>query len=341
MSDILKKIEMCGLFTGTNGRRGCTGNCAGCYVGTIEINHSMYQGNEEQVYELMDLLPNLKRVLIFGNPDPSVDPDFCNETARIFQSRNIQVLFISNGVGGIEVVKRIIKGLDTSLIFEFGFSIDALDDKKNSSMRGTRLCLDDTLLSMMYLKNLGINVKTSFTIWPTNMDENWEEYVNFFEVRGINVDHGFGCIQAAQGRINHVPSEKILEIRNEYSHLKLATILANDGEYEDYLSTYVANNKLKCTNLKNITAYFTQGKIKTTYLCTILSSIYPEYLVCIKDLCSISSHAFYEKTVKTGYCPAAKQALGFECVCMHPVCRYYKKTFHASSASLPRASYLA
>lgn len=331
---------MCGLFTGTNGRRGCTGNCVGCYVGTIEENHPMYQGNVEQVYELLELLPNLKRVLLFGNPDPSVDPEFCNVAARIFQSRGIQVLFISNGVGGLKVVKNIINGLDLSSIFEFGFSIDSLDEKINSAMRGKAISLPDVFQSIEYLKGLNINVKTSFTIWPTNMDENWDEYIKFFETRGINVDHGFGCVQAAQGRIKHVPEEKILEIRKKYSDIRLATILANEEEYEEYLSVYVAKNKTKCTNLKNITVFFTPMGIKATYLCTILSTIYPEYLVNICDLDNIKAHAFYENTINTGHCPASKQALGFESTKLHTICRYYKRMFKDSSSNLPRASYL-
>jgi MoaA/NifB/PqqE/SkfB family radical SAM enzyme len=339
MSDILNKIEMCGLFTGTNGRRGCTGNCTGCYVGTIEVNHSMYQGKEEQVYELIDLLPNLKHVLLFGNPDPSVDPNFCNKAARILQSKGIQVLFISNGVGGIDVIKKIIDGLDTSLIFEFGFSIDSLDEKKNSTMRGTKISLPDVFQSMEYLKSMGVNVKTSFTVWPKNMDEDWESYVKFFESRDVNVDHGFGCIQASQGRVTHVPEKELIEMRNKYSGIKLATILANDDEYAEYFSTYVSRNKLKCVNLKNITAYFTQSEIKATYLCTILSTIYPEYLVNVRDLPNIKTHAFYDETIKTGYCPASKEALGFESTNLHPICRYYKK-IHGNSSNLPRASYL-
>jgi len=341
MESVLHSVEMCGLFTGTNGRRGCTGNCAGCYVGTIEEDHPMYQGNIEQTKELLELLPNLKRVLIFGNPDPSVDPEFCNETAKLLQNKGIQVLFISNGVGGVETVKKVIDGLDTSLIFEFGFSIDTLDEKKNSAMRGVKLSLENTLYSMEYLKGLGVKTKTSFTIWPANMDENWSEYVKYFESRGINVDHGFGCIQASQGRVHHVPEEKILEIRKAYTDMKLATILANDKEYETYMSGYVANNKLKCTTLKNITAYFTNGGIKATYLCTILSTIYPKYLVNIRDLHSIIPSEFHEDTIKTGYCPASKQALGFESASLHPVCRYYKQQLADVPSNLPRASYLA
>lgn len=313
---------MCSLFTGTYGRRGCTANCVGCYTGMFEKRYSMYQGNVGQIYELLSVLPNLKRIFIFGNPDPSVDYEFCNVAGRIFQSRDIEVLFVSNGVGGIETVKRIIDGLDTSLIRGFGISIDSLDEKKNSAMKGIHISLDDAFQSIKYLKNLNIDVKIFTTVWPMNEDEDWKEFVEFFETRGIYTVIRFGHVEGVQGRVSHVSERKILEIRGKYEDIRLATILANDEEYENYLSTYVAQKKFRCTNFDNISVFFTDGEIKATYSCPIISHIYPEYLVNIRDL---KLHSFYENLIKNGICPVSGQALGFKSETLHSVCRFYKK----------------
>ena len=320
MNDILTNVEFCSLFTGTNGRRGCTGNCAGCFTGKIAYNHNKYQGHVDQVHELLSILPNLKRVLIFGNPDPTVDPEFCNATAKILQSKGIEVLFTTNGTGTIETVKRIIEGLDLSLVSTFSFSVDSLDEKMNAKIKRTFVSLQNIFESMNYLLNLNICVQTLFTVWPTNQDEDWKAYVDFFESRGVCVGHGVGCIQTAEEKIAHVSEKKLLEMREKYSEVGLATILATDEEYEEYLLTYVHGNRLKCTNYKNLTVYFTEKEIKATYLCTILSSIYPEYLMNISDL---APHKFYENTRKTGICPVAKEAMGFESVNLKPVCRHY------------------
>ena len=322
MNDILRKVESCSLFTGTYGRRGCTGNCIGCYTDMHMEHYPMYQGTVEQVYELLSVLPNLKQVYIFGNPDPSVDPEFCNETAKILQSRGIETLFVSNGVGGVEVVEKIIDGLNSSLIRGFGISIDSLDEKTNSAMRGVKISLQDIFQSIRHLKSLGINVKIFTTIWPTNVDENWKEFVDFFESRGIYTVCRFGHAEGVQGRIAHVPEKKILEIRQNYGEVRLATLLANDEEYEEYLSSYVANKEFRCTTFDNISVYFTEGEIKATYACPILSHVYPEYLVNIHEL---KLHEFYDNLVKTGICPVSKQALGFESETLHSICRFYKK----------------
>jgi len=324
MNGILQGVTSCSLYTGTFGRKGCTGNCLGCYIGDTEFKEdsSVHQGTVDQVHELLSVLPNLKRVFIFGNPDPSVDPKFCNEAARIFQSKGIKVLFVTNGFGGTETIKTLIDGLQPSLISGIAFSIDSLDDKKNSAMKGTRIPLADTLQSMEYVQSMGINTKVYFAIWLQNMDENWKAFVNFFESRGVHVGNGYGSVQAARGRIEHVPEEKILEIQEKYADIRLPTLLANDEDYEEYLSTFVAKNQFKCTNFDHIKVYFTEKALKSTYYCPIIPTIYPKYLVNIRD---IGKHEFHDELIKTGCCPVSKFALGFECKKTRPVCRFYKK----------------
>jgi len=321
MNKILNDVESCSIYTGTYGRKGCTAKCRGCcFAGGLEENR--YQGNIEQIHELISILPNLKKVTIFGNPDPTVDPVFCNEVAKVLQSNGIRVSFLTNGTGGTDVVRTIVDELDPSLIFGFGFSVDSLDDKKTSFLKGTNISLQKTLQKMEYLNGLGIRVVTFFLIWPHNMDDNWQEYTDFFESRGIYVSGGFGSVEATNGRAHHIPEEKILEIRRRYKDTRFPTILADDIEYKEYLSTYVTKNSFKCTNLKKINVYLTEKGIKASFSCPIISTVYPEYFVDIRD---IGFHTFRDDLIKTGYCPVAKQALGFEySSTLHPVCRFHK-----------------
>jgi len=321
MNNILNGVVRCSLYTGTYGRKRCTAKCLGCFVGESETFNSEYQGNTSQVHELMSVLPNLKEAVIMGNPDPSVDTEVCNETAKILQSKCIRVSFLTNGTGDMDIIRKIIDGLDLSLIYGFGFSVDSLDDDKNSILKGKNISLKNTIYNMMLLKDLGIYVVAFFAIWPTNMNDNWQEYTDYFESRGIHVSSSFGSIASAQGRIKHVSEEEILKIRGRYSDVRLATVLANDDEYQEYLSTYVTKNKLQCTSLKKINVYFTGGGLKASYSCPIISAVYPEYLVNIHD---IDFHAFHDNTIKTGYCPVAKEAIGFKSAKLHPICRFHK-----------------
>jgi len=244
---------------------------------------------------------------------------------RMFQLYPLAVFSLdknTNGVGGIEVVKRIIDGLDPALIRGFGISIDSLDEKTNSAMRGVKISLQDVFQSIKYLKSLDIDVRIFTTIWPTNADENWNEFVEFFESRGVYTYLRFGHAEAVQGRISHVPEEKVCEIREKYNDIRIHTLLANDDEYKEYLSTYVATKKFVCTNFSNISVYFTEGEIMATYSCPIISHVYPKYFVNIRDL---KAHEFQDDLIKTGICPVSKQALGFESANLHSICRFYKK----------------
>ena len=336
MSHILTEIQRCSLFTGTYGRKRCTAKCLGCYIGESETYDSKYQGNIAQVHELMSLLPNLEEVVIMGNPDPTVDPDFCNEAAKLFQSKGIRTIFFTNGVGGIEMAKKLTKGLDPTLIRGFAFSVHSLDEEKDSKMKGIKVPLDGIFQSMKYLKGLNINVLASFTIWPINMNDDWTEYFNFFESRGVLIGNGFGSVEAANGRIEHVPKEKILEIRKRHSGARLSTILANEEEYQEYLSTFVAEQKFKCTNLKRVDVCFTEKEIKATYSCSLVGTVYPKYFKNIRDY---NINEFHENTLETGHCPVHKQALGFEIEGLHPVCRFYKRLSKKPLAKNPPLSF--
>ena len=321
MNNLLNNVDTCVLFTGTYGRRGCTANCLGCFVGEYEENSPMYQGTMEQIHELLPLLPNVKRVNIVGNPDPSVDTDFCNAVAKVMQEHGKQISFCTNGVKCDKVINKLIDGLDPSLIHAVVFSVDSLDEEKNSIMRGTKISLQSVFESMKNLRGLNIGVQAFFTVWPMNMDEDWEAYRVFFESRGIYVNGRFGNVESAKGRINHVPLEKILEIRNKYPHVRLSVLLADDNEYKEYLDTFVAKDEFRCTDLKKIKVYLTDKGIKASYWCPIVSTVYPEYF---DDIRNLRLPSFYAELIKTGICPIAKEAFGFECTELHSICRFHK-----------------
>jgi hypothetical protein len=55
MEYLLDNVHMIALYTGSYGRKGCTAKCPGCYMGKYGSNKPMYQGNIEQVYELLSM----------------------------------------------------------------------------------------------------------------------------------------------------------------------------------------------------------------------------------------------------------------------------------------------
>ena len=76
---LLEKVEELTLYTGTYGRRRCTCSCIGCTQESYGRRHKDYQGTLEKINVIVKKLPNLKNAYILGNPDVSVDTEFCNK----------------------------------------------------------------------------------------------------------------------------------------------------------------------------------------------------------------------------------------------------------------------
>lgn len=103
---LLKKVKSLTLYTGTYGRRKCTCSCIGCTQESYGRKHKEYQGNLEQIQKIIEKLPNLEEAYILGNPDVSVDTEFCNLAAKEFIKHGKKVMFSTSGYNGVKVIKN-------------------------------------------------------------------------------------------------------------------------------------------------------------------------------------------------------------------------------------------
>jgi MoaA/NifB/PqqE/SkfB family radical SAM enzyme len=320
MTIVPENIHSITLITGSNGKKGCTSNCLGCYLGKYGEKRPFYQGSMSQVHELISILPNLKRVALFGNPDVSVDSAFCNEVAKVLQEKNIIVYFFTSGVGGISVTKQILNGLNKNNVGRMYFSIDTLDDDKLTKIKGTKASHKNIFSSIEYCNQLGIETGIIATLWSINMDEDLIAFIDFWKSLGVaKVKIHYGSVEAAAGKIDHIPLDKVLGIREKYGHkVRLPYIFATDNEYEIYLSRFVATKEVRCCNFSGeVFVYLEEDGIKWSLNCSIATTIHPEYITDIKELnLPLLSTA--------ALCPVAEYALGYKCHTMYPVCRYYK-----------------
>jgi MoaA/NifB/PqqE/SkfB family radical SAM enzyme len=318
--ELLEKVVSMTLITGSNGRKGCTSKCLGCYLGKYGENRPFYQGTMKQVHELIAMLPNLERVALFGNPDISVDTEFCNKVAKYLQEKGINVYFFTSGVGGFEVTKRVLDGLNPENVKRVYFSIDTLDDDKLSQIKGVKMSHKNILTSIDYCNHLGIQAGIIATLWAINMNEDLIAFSEYWKSKGAaKVKIHYGSVEAAEGRIDHVPMAKVLEIREKYGQsVRLPYIFTTDEQYKTYLSRYVANQEVKCNNFDGeVFFYLEEGGIKWSFNCSIATTVYPEYITDIKD-----QKLPFLSSIKD--CPVAERALGYSCNTMHAVCRYYK-----------------
>jgi MoaA/NifB/PqqE/SkfB family radical SAM enzyme len=320
MKKFLENIHDITLVTGSNGRKGCTSKCLGCYMGKYGEERPFYQGTINQVRELVSILPNLKRVALFGNPDISVDTVFCNQVAKVLQEKNILVYLFTSGAGGMKVTEQVLDGLNKNNVGRLYFSIDTLDDEKLSKIKGIQISHKDIFSSIEYCNQRGIQTGIIATIWAINMDEDLIAFSEYWKSLGVaKVKIHYGSVEAADGRIAHVPMDKVLEIRKKYGHaVRLPYIFTSDEEFVTYLSRDVANKKIRCSDFDGeVFFYLEKDGIKWSFNCSIATTVYPEYITDIKD----KKLPFFPNII---HCPVAEKALGYECNTMHTVCRYYK-----------------
>jgi len=320
MMKLFEDVHDITLITGSNGKKGCTSNCLGCYLGKYGAEKPFYQGTIDQVRELLSMLTNLKRVALFGNPDISVDPVFCNQVAKLLQEKNIVVYLFTSGIGGIKVTEQVLYGLNKKNVGRIYFSIDTLDDDKLSEIKGIQISHKDIFPSIEYCNRLGIQTGIIATLWSINMDEDLIAFVDYWKTHGVaKVKIHYGSLEAADDRIGHVPMDKVLEIRKKYGHtVRLPYIFTDEDGYKTYLSTYAANKEVRCSNFNGeVFVYLEEDGIKWSINCSIATTVYPEYITDIKNL---KLPLFSNVT----HCPVAEKALRYECNTMHPVCRYYK-----------------
>ncbi|CDC06474.1 unknown [Clostridium sp. CAG:343] len=134
---LLKKVKSLTLYTGTYGRRKCTCSCIGCTQESYGRKHKEYQGNLEQIQKIIEKLPNLEEAYILGNPDVSVDTEFCNLAAKEFIKHGKKVMFSTSGYNGVKVIKKLIQEIDPNNIQYISYSIDSLDNEKLQFLKGT------------------------------------------------------------------------------------------------------------------------------------------------------------------------------------------------------------
>lgn len=307
------------LTTGSNGKKGCTSKCKGCYLGVYSSQKPMYQGNIKQIYELVDLLPNLNLVIIMGNPDPSVDTTFCNDTARYLQSRGIEVIFNTSGFGGLATTKKLLQELDPKMVRHMDYSVDSLDSNISKQLKGVEIPLSGIVEALEYCNSLGIPTRIKPTIWPVNKGEDWLAFKKFFIGHNVSkISFHFGSIEGVNANIMHVGEKDMIKIRNEIMHYKIGTIpylLLNDCEYQEYIDNFTPYCQ-RAT--RPLIVYLESDGIKVTSSCQVSSCMSP------------SDHIFdiNKKNIspldKKDACPIAYKSLGYESKTLHHVCRFYK-----------------
>lgn len=212
----LDRVEYVTLYTGNNGSGSCTCNCPCC---SQKGRERKYQGNVNQVIELFEQLPNLKQLYIFGNPDVSVDTEFCNYVAKEAIDRNVRVCFSTSGVGGKKVLIKLLKDIPADMVDYISFSFDGTTKAEMSFMKGINYPMEKALEGVDWAVKNGYTVKIQPTLWSCNYTK-VGEIIEFFHSRGIKwFTFHIGSLESGVDLPSHkhLLSEQVKEVHNQIS----------------------------------------------------------------------------------------------------------------------------
>ncbi len=341
--NLLEKVEELTLYTGTFGRKRCTCSCIGCTQESYGRRHKDYQGTLEQIKVIIEKLPNLKNAYILGNPDVSVDTEFCNKAAKEFIKAGKKVMFSTSGFNGIEVIKKLTDGIKAEDINYISYSVDTMDNGKLQYLKGTKkINLSEINEAIKYCLSKGITVKIQPTIWEINQ-EDYKDIIDFYSKMGIEwFTFHAGSFEALQGRdipLNHVSPRKWMEIVKEINRLairknlkiKAPKIFLDDEEWK----TYKEENKVYCQNGgKGLQIWMQEDGLKATF-CPVLSEVMPEFTFDLekeepkilnneKNNCTVCSRCLDDKVKEMSVKKDGREFL-LNNQMVHNVCRYYSE----------------
>lgn len=280
--ELLKNVTDLTLYTGTNGKDKCTCKCPGCTQINKGEKSEGYQGNIEQIKEILEILPNLKNAYILGNPDITVDSEFCNLAAKEFVKHGKNVMFSTSGFNALETIKKVTEDIEPSKISYISISVDSVDEEKLAKLKGNKnISLQEIGKAIVYCKENNIPVKIQPTLWQINQDD-YKEIMHYFYNK-YNVDwytFHIGSFEAINGIENdilkHITQKKCNEIRENIKKIadennlrvNIPKIFLTQEEYKEY-----DNSTTYCrVGGKGLQIWLEEGNLKCTF-CPIYTVI--------------------------------------------------------------------
>lgn len=312
--DERKLIKRLTLYTGSNGKKGCNCNCVGCSQEKYGLSTPYYQGTPQDVIELLELLPNLQDCIILGNPDPSVDPEFCNWVIKYMINKGIRVRLSSSGINALEVAKILFKDVDVNFVDYINYSVDTVNEENLYKLKGRKIPLELIDNSIDYCLSIGIRTKIQPTIWKINKND-YRELIQYYLKRGVKwFSFHVGSVESFvenKDISEHLSPREWIAIREdlkklcvEYNFsLHMPYLFLDEKEYEEYKR--IKGEKCYPEKLNNTQVWLEKNIFRTTH-CPLLR----EARVFEYDLKNMDKSKIDYSNDEGGYCPVAGKCLG-------------------------------
>ena len=286
--NLLEKVTDLTLYTGTYGRKRCSCSCIGCTQESYGKRYEDFQGTLEQMDVIIKKLPNLKNIYFLGNPDVSVDTEFCNLAAKKVIEHGKKVMFSTSGYNATKVLEILLDGIEPKNIEYISYSVDTLNIDKLRYLKGNKdISIEEIEKAIQYCNENKIKVKIQPTLWDINQDD-YKDIIEYFYEK-FNIDwftfHA-GSFESLQGReipLKHVSLEKWREISKEINNIAkekklkilVPKIFLNEEEYREYKE----NAKIYCSNGGNgMQIWMQKDGLKATF-CPLIAEIRPDDVV--------------------------------------------------------------
>ena len=290
-TNLLNNVKEITLYTGTYGRKKCTCSCIGCTQENYGNKYKDYQGTIEQIKMIIKEVPNLENAYILGNPDVSVDTDFCNMIAKEFIKNHKKVMFSTSGYNGINVVKKLTEGINKKDIIYISYSIDTLDNEKLQLLKGTKnIKIEEIDKAIEFCLSNNITVKIQPTLWNINQDD-YKAIIEHYSKLGIKwYTFHAGSFEALPEKniiLKHIEPKKWREIVKNITtiaseknlKIRIPKIFLDSQEYKKYL----LNNKPYCQNGgEGIQIWMQKDGLKATF-CPILAEVNSKYIFDLEE----------------------------------------------------------
>ena len=313
----LKKVRLIALYTGNKGYGHCVCKCPCCSQRGLSGN---YQGNLEQIEELLNKFVNLEQLYFFGNPDPAVDTNFCNAAAKLAISRGIKVCFSTSGVGGISMLQKLLNDIDPIDVDYISFSIDSIEPSRMSMLKGINFPWNSVIEGIEWSINNGYNVKIQPTLWSSNYLEAYS-IIEYFALKGVK-KYSFHIGSVEKNTIEthcHLTSEQIKNVHyqieeavNKYNVTANCPIIYPSCG-ENNLHKWYCMNPLECYNWL---AFLKPDGVYATHV-PIASEFDSKY--CF----NISETILVNEFERMGYCPFSDNTAKTK-----TLCRYITKNWN-------------
>ena len=311
----LKNIRSLTLYTGEKGPEHCICKCPCCSQRGI---NSIYQGTESQIDELLEKTPNLQQLYILGNPDPAVDPIFCNSAAKKAVERGVHVCFSTSGAGGTVVLKKLLNEIPTEMVDYISFSIDSTNPDQMCMLKGINYPWEKAIEGIDLVTKSGYNTRIQPTLWSSNYLEAGN-IIEFFSLRGIKCfNFHIGTVETATVNTHkHLTPEQVTKVHNLIQeaamkcHIRAQcpVVFSQCGENDE--SRWYCMHPEKC---KQLLVFFREKGIYCTHI-PIAAELFNELSFELDDV--INMPAFHFDTT----CPFSHQISGRD----DSLCRYISK----------------